>query len=244
MGSVSNPSGGSGKVSSVNGRTGAVTGLAEQSEVAELQTDPTLPLNSDARVVSEKAVKTGRAADKALTIRSRDPWRPEGTKAENFSRISSTKNLATVLTSGTLYVVGGLLLPEGEAITRVDFYSATTAAVEPTHQWACLLDTSRKILTVSADKLTEAWGANTKKSFTLPSYSAPSGEFKPVYAALLVTATTTPTLRGVEGENTFPGNNAPMAAADSNTGLTTPLTAGETAAAFTAKNRMAYVTVG
>lgn len=188
---------------------------------------------------------TDLAAAKMQMLRTRDPWRPEGVKAENFSRISPTKNMAGVLTSGTLYVVGGLLLPEGETITNIDFYSATQAGVELTNQWACLLNMERKILGISADKGAEAWGANSKKSFALggAGYKAPAGEFQPVYAALLVKGTTPPTLRGLEAENTFPGNQAPMAAADSTAGLSGPLVAGEVVGALAAKNRMAFVTV-
>lgn len=176
-------------------------------------------------------------------LRTVDPWRPEGTKAENFPRLLPTKNLATVLVSGTMSVVGGLILPADQAISTVHLYSASTAAVEPTHQWVVLMDTSRKILAVSADKLTEAWGANSKKTFTLAASYTPTFKDEAAYVGVLVTATTVPTLRGLETENSFPGNGAPIIAGRSNTGLTTPLAVGETATALTANGFHFYVTV-
>lgn len=175
-------------------------------------------------------------------MRNFDPWRPEGTKAENIARTQLEFKNASVLTSGTLYVVGGLVLPADEAITEIHFYSATTPATEPTHQWACLLDTSRKILAVSTDKTTTAWGANSKQSFTGLSYTAENND-KAVYVGLLVTATAVPTLQAKESVNTFPGSNAPILGGNSNTGLTTPLSVNETVNALAAKNQVAYCTV-
>jgi hypothetical protein len=183
-------------------------------------------------------------AARASVLRSRDPWRPEGTKAESISRLLADKNSGALLTSGTLFLAGGLILPE-EAITAIHFYSATTAAVEPTHQWAVICDLTRKILAISKDKTTEAWGANAKKTFELEAALAAFTEPTPVYIGLLVTATTPPSLQCHFPENVFPGNQAPILAGNSNTGLTVPggLTVGGTATAITAKAQVPYVTV-
>lgn len=215
----------------------AVTGTPSRSIRFDLTTAGTVEMGS---VVGRPALKNLATNP----LRSKDPWRPEGTKAENMSRLLGFKNMPA-LTSGTLFVVGGLILPADEAITAVHFYAGTTGATEPTHQWVCLLDTNRKVLSLGTDKTTEAWAANTKKTFTITSYTPASGEDQPVYVGLLVTATTVPTLRGAEAENSFPGNNGPIIAGNSNTGLTTPsgLTVGGTATALSAQNRMPYCTV-
>lgn len=177
-------------------------------------------------------------------LRTVDLWRPEGTKAENMSRLFDAKNLAAVLTSGKLYVVGGLILPADQAINRIHFYSATTGATNPTHQWACLIDvTTRKILSISKNKTNEAWGANSKKTFEIEAAYTPVAEDKPVYVGLLVAAEVVPTLRGREHENNFPSNAAPILSGTSNEGLTVPLAVNEVVNALTATQKVAYVTV-
>jgi Pectate lyase superfamily protein len=189
--------------------------------------------------------KTSYMVPQLDRLRSQDVWRPTGTKAENYDRLRPTKNLAAVLTSGTLYVTGGTILAADQAIAEAHFYSATTAAVEPTHQWAVLMDASRKVLAISADKTTEAWGANSKKIFNFAASYTPVGEDQAVYVGILVTATTVPTLRGIEAENSFPGNSTPALGGTSNTGLTVPseLPVGSTATALTAKSFIPYITL-
>lgn len=178
-------------------------------------------------------------------LRTKDPWRPEGTKAENISRVGTdAKNLATILTSGTLYMIGGLILPSDEEITAVHIYTATTAAVEPTHSWVVLCNQNeRKILARSADKTTTALGANSKITYALEAGYKPSVEEPMVYVGLLVTATTTPTLRGIEHENSFPRNQAPIICGTSNAGLTVPLAVGESVNAITGTSKLPFVTV-
>lgn len=174
----------------------------------------------------------------------RSRWRPTGTKAENLARIQGELKNSGILTSGTLILAGGLELISGEKYKELHFYSATTAAVEPKNQWVVLCDINRKVLARSADKTTEAWGANTKKSFTFESeYTAPEDEA--VYAGLLVVATTVPTLQAKESVNSFPLNLAPILGGNSTTGLTVPagLAIGATAAALTGTTRVAYATI-
>lgn len=179
-------------------------------------------------------------------LRVKDPWKPEGTKAENFSRATSeAKNLTTILTSGTLYMIGGLILPTEEEINTIHIYTATTAAVEPTHHWVVLLNQNeRKILARSADKTNTAINANSKISYALEAGFKPTSSEEPiVYVGYLVTATTTPTLAGIEHGNSFPRNQAPIICGTSNTGLTTPLAVGESVNAITGTSKLPYVTV-
>jgi hypothetical protein len=179
-------------------------------------------------------------------LRSVDPSRPEGTKAEIFHRLTANFANAAVLTSGTLYVVYGLILPAGQSISAIHFYSATTAAVTPENQWACLLNSARKVLAVSKDKTTTAWAANGKQTFEIEAaYAPPAWEDQMVYVGLLVKAATVPTLQAIESVNAFPLSQAPILAGTSNTGLSTPsgLTVGSTATAITATAKRPYCTV-
>lgn len=176
--------------------------------------------------------------------RSVDPWKPTESKAENFSRLyGDMKNLATILTTKKVYMVAGLILPPDVTFSNIAFYSATQAAEIPTHQWAGIADVNRKILAISADKTTEAWGANTKKTFTFgTAYTQEAGKEAPVYAFLCVTAGTPPSLRGREHENTSPSSTAPILSGTS-TETETPLAVGESLAAITATTKLPYVTL-
>lgn len=91
-----------------------------------------------------------------------------------------------------------IYLFEGDTITNLIFTSAGTAAGTPTNQFAALYDPSGALMAQSADKLTEAWAADTAKTFALatPQRITRSGVY---WAALSVTATTVPTLVGTVG---------------------------------------------
>jgi len=169
--------------------------------------------------------------------------RPEGRRLESFPRILGELKNASVLTSGTLYLFA-IILPAGIEWKEFDFHSATQAAVEPKNQWICLCDSTRKILAKSADKTTEAWGANSRKTFALEAGVTPS-ETALHYVGLLVKATTVPTLQAKESNNSFPLNLAPILAGNSNTGLEGPggITVGNTATALTGTPKPAYITV-
>ncbi|MEE4598225.1 hypothetical protein V2J94_41390 [Streptomyces sp. DSM 41524] len=102
--------------------------------------------------------------------------------------------LATgVMTSAALY------LQDGDTVTNLSFISGATAAGTPTNYWFALYDgVSNALLAQTADQTTGAWAADTVKTLAL---SAPvkitrSGLY---YAAVMVTATTVPTLVGTAG---------------------------------------------
>lgn len=218
----------------------AAIGAAATGEIAEVETASLS--ESDTKVPSSKLVKTSIAVKGSRM--GRGLWRPEGTKAETVPRSLGELKNSAILTSGTLLLAGGLELPAGLEIKEVHFYSATTAATSPTNQWAVLLDSSRKVLARSADKTTEAWAANSKKTFTLDSPYTTTEEAA-FYVGIVVVASTVPTLQAKESINSFPLNLAPVMGGNSNTGLTVPsgLAIGATASAINGTVRVAYATV-
>lgn len=94
-----------------------------------------------------------------------------------------------------------LFLQEGDLVTNLTFISAGTAAGTPTNHFAALYSGAGALMAQSADKLTEAWAADTAKTFALAAQRiTKSGIY---YAALSVTATTVPTLVGSVGAKPF-----------------------------------------
>lgn len=164
-----------------------------------------------------------------------DQMRPTGVLIENISRYNGLANGA-VLVSGTLRLTAPVILKAGQAYTTMTFDSATTAAGTPTNQWAALVRVSDlSVRAKSADKTTEAWAASTAKSFDL---AGGSGAYTPAadeltYPALLVAATTVPTMLGWSVTNAPVSNRAPAMGGNSTTGLTNPASLGATAAAIT-----------
>jgi hypothetical protein len=102
--------------------------------------------------------------------------------------------LATgVMTSARLDLV------EGDLITSLSFTSAGTAAGTPTNYWFALYDgVTNALMSQSADQLTAAWAADTVKTLALaaPQRITRTGLY---WAAIMVTATTPPTLVGCHG---------------------------------------------
>lgn len=142
--------------------------------------------------------------------------------------------LATgVMTSMPIY------LQAGDVITNLSFRSGATAAGVPTNWWFALYDTQATpaLIAQTADQTTGAWAANTTMTKALTTaYTVPkTGVY---WAAVMVTATTVPTLLGacmapaiVTGERNL--------SQSSGSGLTT--TAPATIATPTAKNFAPYV---
>lgn len=105
----------------------------------------------------------------------------------------------TVLTSGVMVSVP-LWLNAGDKVSNLTFWSGATAAGTPTNQWAALYSTAATpaLLAQSADGTSGAWAADTAKTFALATAQviATSGLY---WAALMVAATTVPTLLGCSG---------------------------------------------
>lgn len=130
-----------------------------------------------------------------------------------------------VLTSGVMYLAGGMVLPAKSPVWHLTFLSGTTAANTPTNQWAALLDRQGRVLAVTADQTNTAWAADTVRRFTFASAFIPEGP-TPVFVGLMVKATTPPSLAGISlgakythvlnDKNQIAGNAAA-------TGLSTPI---------------------
>lgn len=116
----------------------------------------------------------------------------------NMSRLQAMSN-ASVLTTEVMTSVP-VYFYAGDAVESFTFVSATTAANTPTNQWAALYDPAGNLVAQTPDLETEAWGANTKKTFTLddPETIATTGWHR---VALMVKATAPPTLAGVTLHN-------------------------------------------
>lgn len=131
----------------------------------------------------------------------------------------------SILTSGVMYLAGGMVLPEGVPINGLRFLAGDTAAASPTNQWACLLDRSGRVLAVSQDRTNSAWGANLFKTFTFDTpYVAPGP--MPVYCGLMVKASTVPSIVGVATGGKYNwifANDDGIAGVAAATGLTTPI---------------------
>jgi hypothetical protein len=118
-----------------------------------------------------------------------------GILRESMGRHSITTDLAALTTQVMLSVA--LFLEVGETVTNLSFKSGATAAVTPTNWWFALYDTAATPakLAQTADQLTAAWAANTTKTvaLTAPVKVSKTGIY---YAAVMVKATTTPSLIG------------------------------------------------
>lgn len=116
-----------------------------------------------------------------------------GFVAENYDRSLISADLSALTTQVMLSV--GVALQRGELVSTLTFLSGATAAGTPTNYWAALYDVAGNLMAQSADALTAAWAADTAKTFTLatPVASTVAGIY---YAAIMVKATTPPSLMG------------------------------------------------
>jgi hypothetical protein len=127
---------------------------------------------------------------------------PSGVLRESLpqGRFQALNNMSALTTQVMLSVA--LPLQAGDLITNLTFVSGGTAAGTPTNWWFALYDTSATpaLIQQTADQTTTAWAANT--AITLPlaaAYLVPApGVY---YAAVMVKATTPPTLAGLSLEN-------------------------------------------
>lgn len=180
-------------------------------------------------------------------------WQPAVTNAaavnqaiaENLGRDQVlTSALANAPTSGTMLLVGNLVLPARRTITNIMFVSGTTALAGGTNQWFCLVTFDLKIIAVTVNDVA-AWAASTKKMLALNPAFTPDID-TPCWAGIVVIATTVPTLTGVNLGNT-PGplvNDVPVMSGNSSAGLTTPLAVGTSVSApASGANTLPYVRV-
>jgi hypothetical protein len=146
----------------------------------------------------------------------------------------------SALATGQLILVA-IDLPGDLLVNNLSFVSAGTAANTPVNQWFALYDQNLNKLAVTADDTTNAWNANALKTLAI------SGGFRTTYAGLhyvgvMVKATVVPTLAGFNGRGVVTGL-APKLAGASTTGLTTPSTAPNPAAALSSLGTVPYAYV-
>lgn len=117
------------------------------------------------------------------------------TFAESVPRFAAGGNLSALTTQ--VMLTAGLPLQYGDKVTSLTFISGGTAAGTPTNYWFALYDTSGALLSQSADQTTTAWAADTALTLALASAQTITtpGLY---YAAIMVKATTPPTLRGAD----------------------------------------------
>lgn len=111
----------------------------------------------------------------------------------NLDRTQVAGNLAALTTQVMTSVA--LPLQAGDVVTSLTFVSATTAAGTPTNWWFALYSPAGALLAQTADQTNTAWAANTAKTVALatPQLITAAGVY---YAAIMVKATTVPTLAG------------------------------------------------
>ena len=115
------------------------------------------------------------------------------TFAESIPRYLAGTDLSALTTQVMLTV--GLPLNFGDVVTNLTFVSGGTGAGTPTNYWFALYSPAGALLSQSADATSAAWAANAAKTLALasPQLISTPGLY---YAAIMVKATTPPTLRG------------------------------------------------
>lgn len=111
-----------------------------------------------------------------------------------YDSASDTNQVA--LATGVMTAVR-IKLFAGDVITNVSVRSGTTAAGTPTNYWVALYSNAGTpaLLAQSADQTSTAWAANTTKTIALAS-TVTISKTDYYWAAIMVTATTPPTLLG------------------------------------------------
>ncbi len=119
---------------------------------------------------------------------------PAGTFRDNGIRRHAGSDL-TALTTQVMTDVA-LYLEKGERVNYLTFVSGATAADTPTNWWFALYSPAGALIGQTADQTSTAWAANTAKKVALATgYTVPTtGIYR---AAVMVKATTPPTLAGV-----------------------------------------------
>jgi hypothetical protein len=119
---------------------------------------------------------------------------PTGFRTSNMSTFDRDTDLVASLTTQVMTSVA-LPLQAGDLVTSLSFVSGATAAGTPTNWWFALYSPAGALLSQSADQLTAAWAASTVKTLALatPQMATAASVY---YAAIMVKATTVPTLMG------------------------------------------------
>lgn len=120
---------------------------------------------------------------------------PTGTFRANLRRTECGGNLAALTTQ--IMTAVAIYFEAGDVVTNLTFCSATTAAGTPANWWFALYssDATPVLRAQTADQTNTAWAANTAKTLALASpYTILTTGIH--YAAVMVKASTVPTLLG------------------------------------------------
>jgi hypothetical protein len=148
----------------------------------------------------------------------RSPLRPTGSLSEAYTRLGAVFANLNPLASQRVSMVA-IGLPSGLTITSISFMSATTALGTGTHQYFGLYDNNLALLRATNDDTSTAWAANTVKTLNLTSTFTTTYDGLH-YLAILVVATTVPTLAGVAAANvSTTATIAPILAGTSDSGV-------------------------
>ena len=187
---------------------------------------------------------TGNGLNALGHVNAADPADPDTFFRRNLPRTGLADSggdtnhvaLATgVMTSVPIYLV------QGDKVTNLSFVSGNTAAGTPTNYWFALYgtDATPALLAQTADQTSTAWAANTVKTLALTTpYTVPKTGL--YWAAIMVTATTPPTLMGTVAAK-------PVVTGERNlsqsSGSSLTATAPATIATPTVKNFVPYVVI-
>jgi hypothetical protein len=147
-----------------------------------------------------------------------------GAQYETIDRNMCDEVNTAVLSTGRMSLQA-IWLPAGVTINSISFWSATTAGATLTNQLFGLYDLNLNLLRSSASDGATAWAANSRKTLALtaPFTTTYTGLH---YLAIMVAATTVPTLKGNTAKVGGQLNaGAPSMGGTSNTGLSTTLPA-------------------
>jgi hypothetical protein len=129
-----------------------------------------------------------------------DPASPDTFCRRNMPRAglydSASDTGQVALATGVMTSVP-IFLVAGDVVTNLSFRSGATAAGTPTAYWFALYSDAATpaLLAQTADQTSTAWAANTTKTLALTAaYTVPKTGI--YWAAIMVTATTPPTLLG------------------------------------------------
>lgn len=148
--------------------------------------------SEDTTLANGSVASSSRVAALEHPAHAADDWTvPTGAISQTYSRLVGPENGA-ILATGRMSCAA-IAIPDNKTISTATFLSGQTAAGSPTNQWAALYNSAGALLGVTADKTTEAWAADTLKTFTFstPIEITEGGVF---YLGLMVAATTVPTL--------------------------------------------------
>jgi hypothetical protein len=124
-------------------------------------------------------------------------WLLAGSPSGVFETSIRQESINADLAALTTQVMTSVAVPvqPGTKVTSITFKSGATAAGTPTNWWFALYSASGALLAQTADQTSTAWAANTAMTvaLTTPQLVASAGV---VYAAVMVKATTVPTLIG------------------------------------------------